>query len=303
MLWLRTHPFALLFAGAGLVLLIMFISIQGTSTPPTRGGPVVAIGGGNTLENPGISERYPSIDAPSSNPERQPSAVNPIIPLSPQSTTSPRTPAPTLAQTQTAGEDGQEIDLSMFFSNETPLPASQPDTGLADQLLKEAYSLVPSTFWPVAKPAVRTPEQKTLYVYGNRAGLAVLSFQNAHANMATVLTGWFEDRSNETYKGASIDIAEDMIALGDTLSTLGGVPASAAAANENLAASYRDAGGKLLEVITSGGSEDALVASMQTYNSSVEDFTRNYISLVDLFSKNGVIFSASDTGSAFSIPR
>ena len=299
MLWLRTHPFASLFAGASLVLLIIFVSIQGTSTPASSGGPVVAVGGGNILEDPGISERYFAANIAPPNPTVQPDTAHSTFPI-PLSSTSPRTTAAnTPSQSEAMLEDGEEVDLSMFFSSEITLPVPSSDMSLADQLLKEAYALVPSTFLPVTKPVSRTPEQQALHVYGNRAGLAILTFQNAHTTMAETLTDWFEDRSNEAHTGASNAIAEDMIALGGTLGALVNVPASAKAANENLATSYRDAGNKLLQVIAAGGSEDALVTSMKTYNSSVEDFTRTYIALVDLFSEKRVTFSPSDAGSAF----
>src|SRR3989344_1515893 len=59
--WLRSHPFALLFAGAGLILLAIVIIINGKTVPSSPfGRSVVAVpgGSGNTLQDPGISERY-----------------------------------------------------------------------------------------------------------------------------------------------------------------------------------------------------------------------------------------------------
>ncbi len=300
--WLRSHPFALLFAGAGIVVLAIVIAFSGRIVPPSSSsGTVVAIPGGGALQDPGISEPYTfprsvqntSIETPSAAGEAQGATLPPLNPI-PSNASPP--------QQAIAPSDGDSSAPTPVFFGSTDASFSGPDTSLSDTLLSQAYAFVPSSYsLPLSVPTVRTPEQQQLYNYGNQAGLAVITFSNAHADMADVLTVWVEDRDNGATEASAQEIATDMIALGDTLLGLSSIPASAASANQALGLAYQDAGEKLREVIDDGGQGDSVLAdSMQEYNASAEQFTRNYLALVDLFTQSGVTFAPTDMGSAFS---
>ena len=306
MLWLRSHPFALLFAGAGLVLLAIVIIINGKTVPPSSFGRSVALipgGSSNTLQDPGISERYispadagdsliePSVQTTQSDSGESGTASIPIPAGSPQTSPSRTTP-----------EETETQFFSPLFSGTAPSSASSPDTSLADKLLSEAYALVPPSYsLAINAPTTRSPEQQALYRYGNQAGLAVITFSNTHADMADVLTTWTEDRDDDAARAQAEEIAVDMIALGDTLLSLQNVPQSAAAANQALAAGYKTAGAELSILLDSGGSDSRLLDSMNEYNAAADEFARSYIALVDLFARSDVTFAPTDMGSAFAL--
>jgi hypothetical protein len=123
----------------------------------------------------------------------------------------------------------------------------------------------------------RSPAQQALYIYGNEAGLAVLSFENKHAGMADDLKNWFDHRSDQSLGGAVRTIASDMLAAGQQLEGLPSVPASAQSANARLAASLKDSGAKLSAVVDASGSDSVLGNAMQTYDSAVDEFTKSYL--------------------------
>ncbi|RJQ33460.1 hypothetical protein C4568_04745 [Candidatus Parcubacteria bacterium] len=298
--WLRTHPFALLFAGAGVILLTIIIIINGKTLPTSSFGiPVTTVStGGSTLQDPGISERYPTTggtvdtttEIPPSDNAATSTSTSPTIPLPSGSQAQPSAP------TQSTNPDEAPMpDPILTFGGSSGTAASGPNTSLGDSILDQAYALMPTSYTlPTYVPVVRTPEQQALYLYGNMAGLTILTFSNEHADMGDVLTEWVESPSAN--KAAAQDIAADMIHVGETLLALTGVPATASAANQALGLAYQESGQELQDVISGGGSVNA----MKSYNATVEDFTRSYLAVVDLFVASGVTFAPTDTGSAFS---
>ena len=288
--WLRTHPFALLFAAAGLCLLAIVIIIQGKRGTVATHGAIVTVSFGNTLQNPGPSSYG---DAPiqngvsgyNSETSSQSPAQAPTV-SSPLSTTPSAQPSAT-----------QERGDSPAASQAPTVPIVRTDT-----LLDEVYALIPSNFFfvpPSAAPA-RTPLQQSLFEYGNRAGQAVIMFESSNTDMADVLKLWLEDRKNLEKRARADRVAHDMQSVGDTLLVFSGVPKEATGANENLAKAFQDAAQKLLKVMAAGESDDRLLEAMMTYNAAADSFAHSYVSLVDLFALYEVKFSTSDPGSAFS---
>jgi len=147
--------------------------------------------------------------------------------------------------------------------------------------------------------AARTPEQQTLYDYGNQAGLAVLSFTNAHSDMAQVLQTWLADRNGASEKAQVLAIADGMQKAGESLESLAQVPASATAANKALGESYKAAARQLRAVSSAGSSDSSLIGALNAYNTTADQFTKSYLALSDLFTLHEVTFASSDTGSAF----
>lgn len=298
--WLRSHPFALLFAGAGMLLLVIIIAIQGKTAPSSslQIG-VIASSGHTALEDPGISQPYTTsppteTQQPGATPGEKAPAASPAISATP----SKKPTSQTSPQPQTTVSASTETSVPTLTTTTGPAKPG-PDTSIGDSIIQQVYALIPSaSSLPVNTPVSRTPSQQALYIYGNQAGLVVLSFENAHADMADVLKTWTENRGSASATTNAKLIATDMSAVGDQLLALPNVPSSAVAANQNLAKGYKTAAQQLLTVL-GGGSESGLVDSMKTYNASADDFTRSYIALIDLFSQNGVTFSPSDTGSAF----
>jgi len=286
--WMRTHPYATLFAFAGL----MFVALVAITLPHIN----------SFNQNP-----YAPSDGsifPTSN-----SVPNVVSVQGAVETPAPRYSAssnntPTALPTQdlsAATPDTSESAFDAFLASlSTPEQKRAPDTSSTDAFLQEVYALIPSgvTVFGTTRSEVRTPEQQALYEYGNKAGLAILTFENAHMDMADDLKNWFDNRASAAYDAPVVAIANDMIAAGASLASLPSVPALAADANKRLAASLK-AAGEMLKAVTAENGDSNIAEAMKTYNTSAEEFTRSYIALADLFTLHEVTFSQSDTGSAF----
>lgn len=273
------HPFSFLFAGAGIVLLAIALSVRDHAAPATGYGPLVSISAGNTLINPGMSNVGPIADAQRPAPIAQSSTTYVPIPTTRANTPTDATTLPIISS-----------------GTQTPPPAAP---NASDQLLKDVYSLIPSGFTIPAGPKSRTPVQQALFDYGNKAGSIVLSLDNAHTDMAQVLKDWLADRTNAGKVAGVRSIAQDMQGAGQSLAALTDVPSAAFAANQALAKGYSDAGDKLVVVVTSGGSDTTLVEAMKTYNTTADSYTTAFVSLAEIFSLYDVTFSEGDPGSAF----
>ncbi len=285
------HPFSFLFAGAGIVLLVIILFAKGQSSPQTQ-TPTTYVGGENALVYPGISgaEAHKRIENPVQPPETLADSfftyTRPTLLIS--DTARPKKPTPT---------------PSLISITDTGSTAAQTPTE-SDQLLQYVYSLIPTGIsTPIATPKARSPDQQALYIYGNEAGHVVFAFTDAHADTAQVLQDWFTNRANPAKAAGLNTIADDLTATGKDLEALPDVPASARAANAALAKAYEDAGSKLIAVGDAGGDDKRLVEAMKTYNAAADSFTTSYIALAQIFSLYDVRFGASDPGSAFSMPQ
>lgn len=287
--WLRTHPFALIFAVAGLGLLAIVIIIQGKSGGVATQGSIVTVSFGNTLQNPGV---YFESDAQVQN-SAPGYYVQPISQSLP-----PREIVSLPSATTESGQSSPAQGNRDVLVSQTPnSPAVQTDT-----LLDDVYALIPSNFFftPPTPTPQRTPLQQSLFEYGNRAGQAVIMFESSNTDMADVLKEWLEDRKNATKRARAESIARGMQGVGDTLIALSGVPKEAVSANATLAKAFQDTAQKLLKVMAAGESDDELLEAMMTYNAAADSYAHSYASLVDLFALYEVKFSTSDPGSAFS---
>jgi len=298
MWWIRAHPFAVLFALAGLTLLLIVGATTQRSASPV-GGPVINISAGNI--SPTVTVSAPSDNSygvpvePSNStlqapeqPAPLPSA--PVAPAQPPSQPQPTSPAITITTRQS--------------SNQNASTGSQPDTSAGDALLQLAQSFTVGGLAvnvPAQTPS-RTPEQQALYAYGNKAGLVVLSFENAHPDMGQTLQNWLDHRADASQQAQVRSIAADMSAASAALSALSGVPQPAAAANAQLAAGFTTAATQLQAVVAASGDGNALVESMKTYDSAADAFTKSYLAVVDVFALHEVTFGSSDPGSVFSMP-
>lgn len=173
-------------------------------------------------------------------------------------------------------------------------------------LINLIYSLTaaPTPIPAVAQTApARTPEQQALYNYGNHAGLAVLSFENSHTDMAQVLQNWIKHRTDPNAQAGVSLIARDMLTAGASLKNLPNVPVAAQAVNNALAAGFSNASAQLSSILTQSASDSGLATAMQTYNSAADAYTKSYLTIVDFFTLREITFGASDPGSVFSIPQ
>ena len=271
------HPYSFIVAGVGIVFLIVVLTLN-TGTAPR--GPTTYVSGGSVLFSP--TNETPA--APSS----------PATPVGP-------VPSPATLPTQPAASTSLSFAQSTPQSapsaqQPSPAPAQQQDSSSID-LIKQAYALLPSGF-SLPTATIRTPTQQALYDYGNQAGLAVMTFQNAHSDAADVLKRWLGSRQDPVAQAAVRSIATDMIATGDALMKLS-PPTAAASANTALASSLHDAGTNMLAVVDASGSDDTLTTAIETYDASADAFTSAFLSLSTLLSASSVTFSSTDTGQVF----
>lgn len=292
--WIRTHPYASLFALAGIMLLAISLAL---------GGSRVGLLGENTTGATSSGTIFPTSNVVSNVPGT-PVTAETALPRYANSSN-----YTTTAQGEgSAGEsvpDASDSALALFLSSlSQPQQNTLPDTSVGDALLREIYSFIPSgvTVFGGTRTQARTPAQQALYTYGNGAGFVILSFENAHTDMVDDLKNWFENRKSGGYKASVEQIADDMAAAGTALSALSDVPPAAASANQRLAESLQAAADKL-KAVTAATGDSGIADAMKTYNTSAEEFTRSYIALADIFTLNEVTFNQSDSGSAFSMPH
>jgi hypothetical protein len=191
-----------------------------------------------------------------------------------------------------------DVSLEALLAQLSPEPGSPVVQDVAKEAL-DVYSFIPQGLISTANAAVnQTPQQQALYEYGNRAGAYIRAFDESHQDMIQVLKDAYADRSNQQKKAAAIRIGEDYEKLGQDLEAMTEVPASVGNMHLALAKTYQEAGKKMVAKLNTKTDEEFL-ASMNSYNTTVLEFTRRYVLLVSYFSAAGVQFSKTDPGSVF----
>ena len=295
MSWIRAHPYASIFALAGLALVsvvaIAFPRIDSLTQDPR------SISSGPIFPTSNVVSNTPDTSATIETTLPRYDGSGDVAGTAPTS--------PTDANPAGSPQTGADIALTAFLNSlSAPGTGSAPDTSAGDALLREINALIPPavTVAATARTEARTPEQEALFRFGNEAGLAILSFENANTDMAERLKTWFDNRKNDSSKASVVAIADDMATAGATLAALSDVPTAARSANQDLAKSLQTAAQGLKAVVAASG-DSSIADAMKTYNASADEFTRSYLVLADLFTLNQIVFGAQDTGSAFSMPH
>ena len=117
--------------------------------------------------------------------------------------------------------------------------------------------------------------------------------------MARVLKDQFEDPQDSPKRSALIGLAASLAGVGDALLSIESIPGEARSANTRLAGSYRDMGEKLARIPDAGTDDEERISAMLIYNAAAEEYIKNYIALVTLFSLAEVTFRADEPGSVF----
>lgn len=166
--------------------------------------------------------------------------------------------------------------------------------------LSDLWDLIPSGLLSVTTHTpVRSAFQEALYEYGNAAGQVLESLDtNYGQRQVNIMKDFYSDRSSPQKQRVVIELASALKETGETLENLPSIPESALPLNTRLAHGYIDLGEKL-ELIPSATSDDALLAAINTYNSSVEEFIGTYSSIANLFSSAGVTFNQTEPGRMF----
>ncbi len=186
-------------------------------------------------------------------------------------------------------------------SEPTPVPqtgiGSAPTSVAADAF--DPYSFIPRGIISISIPSTkRDAGQQELFGYGNRIGAEIRSFESAHSDVVQILKGFFDDRTNRTKAAGVIAAGNDYEALGDRLAAMDSIPAEVSALHAALAESYR-AVGKNMVALAYATTDKETADAVLAYDKTADEFTKNFVSLVDLFSARGVKFSSIDSGSMF----
>ena len=86
--------------------------------------------------------------------------------------------------------------------------------------------------------------------------------------------------------------------LGEKMERRENIPVEVEDAHETLATTYREIANGL-EHLTRAKSDEELLAAVNSYNASADEFTKSFVALATLFSAYGVTFSATDSGRIF----
>jgi len=162
-----------------------------------------------------------------------------------------------------------------------------------------AYAYIPRGLISTTTPSTaRTALQQQLYDYGNDIGSSIESFEQQHSNTVQILKEQVEDRSDPDKAAAVVNIGHAFQNLGTNLAKMDNVPSAMVAAHAALAQSYIEIG-KNLALVPQAERDSDFIQAIQTYNTSADAFTRNYIQIVSLFGAHGVTFTSSDAGRVF----
>ena len=207
-------------------------------------------------------------------------------------------------------------------------PARTPNPSLPS--LNDSYLSFFQALSRILSPTdTRTPEQKALYDYGNALGSTIRNFENTHMDVVQTLKIFFDSRTDPTkaagipkiagvyaqltaassgtnpavsaaQAGANLQIAaNDYAQLSATVTGLQHIPPEATDLNTKLAKGYANVAEGFSRLIKSEN-DAQLLDAITAYNAGVDEFIKNYVALVKLFSAYGVKFSASDAGVIFS---
>jgi hypothetical protein len=287
--WIRAHPYgAALAAAAALILIGAFVVSQRSPVRPESSSPRAWGGiGANLLD--------PSSSVPGIAPQQSQNLYTAVQSGPPFHYTPTPTSIPNMDDTS-----GNDFDFDAFLTilSQSGKSAGASSTG-GTFSLENAYSFIPGGLISTSTPTKeRTPKQQALFIYGNEAGASIESYERLFPNAPQILKDQFEDRQDPAKNGSLRALAGSLTEVGRSLETLSDIPAEVAAANANLAKSYRELGDKLARVADVSSDQEVLDAIL-AYNVAVETFTRNYVALATLFSVHGVTFSNDDPGRIF----
>lgn len=283
--YLRSRPFAIALVCAGVLIIIGTIIVLDRINGPESSAPVRAWGGsGGYLLSPTGQASAPMGGSREDNIFAQVQSGPPFH------------YGPVPATSAVANEDELNLDSLLSLLSSAGNPTSEP---LSEETSLDAYAFIPSGLISSgSKAEPRTPIQQDLYNYGNEVGSTIQSFESLFRNSPQILKDQFEDRQNAAKNEALLSLAQGLAGVGISLERMENVPEPVRTAHGKVAASYRALGEKLAEV-PKARTEQAILDAMLSYNTSVEAYIKNYVSLATIISAYDVKFAPEDPGSVF----
>jgi len=288
--WLRLHPYTLIAVAISILVLAGAYLIQqrlGVEPDPNR---TVAWGGFNGLLYPVDTSGRVNTTGEQTLPD-----LYRDVQSGPPFWYSP----PTEGGATQSDTGAFDVEAFIAMLSEGGSDATNNNAGSGVGAFSDAYSFIPQGLIATSAPTkVLTESQQALRTYGNEAGSYIQVFEDRNRDMTRVLKDQFEDPEDALKRNALIGLAGSLAGVGDSLESIQEVPAEARSANAKLAGGYRDMGAKLA-LVPNAGTEEELISAMLTYNAAVEEYVKNYIALVTLFSLAEVTFRDDEPGSVF----
>ncbi len=251
---------------------------------------------GSLRDAPALPERFTLADlyrTLENSPDRFFAALN--VPR----TTGGKSPT---ATTTTDGEvqyDESGIEALLASLRPSSYVVVNPDGTETD--LKNIYNYIPTSIvgTTTLQKTPMTEAQRKLHAYGLEAGQPIESYFTLWGvAQAQVFKNLFEDRTNAEKISAAKNIARALFDVGTALESVYDVPSSIKPQHDNLAASYKDVGRALIPLINTK-TDAELLTQIETYNTLVDKFARNYLAVVAIFSANQITYEEGDPGRVF----
>jgi hypothetical protein len=165
----------------------------------------------------------------------------------------------------------------------------------------DAYAFVPSGLISTSTTGKKlSATQQVLYDYGNTIGSIIETYEVTHGNATRVLQAQFDDRRNPVRAAAVVALGRDLSGIGLAIEQVDPeeVPQSILAAHEALAKSYKELGANMQKIPDQQYDSDLLKA-LDTYNASVNNNIKRYLTVINVFGAYGVTFAENESGHVF----
>lgn len=288
MQWLYAHPYIASLLGALLAISIgMVVVVNRSDVEPQPSGLRAWGGVGSNLFDPtNVGTR--------SGSQTQPENLYSQVQSGPPFYYAPAGGQLPLMEAQNEVENF-DFDAFMVLLS-APSGASAGGGGDAGTL--DAYSFIPQGLISTSAPRKRlTPTQQAIFDYGNEVGSYIQSFDEQYQSAPQILKDQFEDREDPEKNAILLSLARALGDVGEQFAAME-APPEIRSAHKNVAASYRELGAKL-SAVPDAKTDEAVLNAILAYNTAVEIYVKNYISLATLISAHGVSFSPDDAGSVF----
>jgi hypothetical protein len=306
MSWLREHTTLLYGIGVGLVVLIGAVLVSNKFATNTETSQYTwgAYGGAGrfipvetfdtSLSDPLPIEEQFSIADLYSNLETNPDRVH-------ASFISGTPPAVSeLNDLITSGElfEFGEQSIEEFLASIKP---SASTAALFTDSDDSAYYYVPETI-SIGSPRTTyemTEAERALYNYGNDAGASIELYATLWGNtQAFIHRGFIEDRTDPKKKGDLLKLAGGLSDVSLSLTDLDFMPQEVEKYHADLADAYAAVAEKT-RTIANVQTDEALLAAIEDYNATADEFLRTYLSLSNVFLLNNIAYPETEPGRVF----
>lgn len=315
MLWIRSHRYTVALIGAAVFVVVGGIIAKNSSeTGAERAGIVNVAVEYPYYVPPAIPETSSAKDL-QQTPQNSMSGASSSTPPFPLFGRKPTRETPAIVTEPPASPKVKPSEI----------PIVKQNTALDEQYLRFFQSLA-NILSPID---ARTPEQKALFNYGNEAGSLIKTFEDTHAGVVQTLKAFFDTHTDTSKIAGSPEaakayaqltaasgvpistvpkataaselqaVANDYAQLSAKIAGIRDVPPEAEAVNSKLAKGYADVAQGLSKLGQAEGNAQMLDA-INAYNANADEFIKNYVAMVKLFSARGVKFGANDSGAIFS---